>query len=70
MGRAVQAGDFWRFFASFFVCGASANGLVGTHLISYCLDHGIPEVQAAGLIAGMAVFNILGTTASGWLSDR
>lgn len=70
LGRAVKSGDFWLLFASFFVCGASANGLVGTHLISYCLDNGIPEVQAAGLIAGMAVFNIVGTTSSGWLSDR
>jgi predicted MFS family arabinose efflux permease len=70
LGRAVKSSDFWLLLGSFFVCGASANGLVGTHLISYCLDNGIPEVQAAGLIAGMAVFNILGTTASGWLSDR
>jgi MFS family permease len=70
LGRASKSGSFWLIFGSFFVCGASANGLVGTHLISYCFDNGIPEVRAAGLLAGMAVFNIIGTTLSGWLSDR
>ena len=44
-GAARASGGFWLLFASFFVCGASTNGLIGTHLISYCVDHGIPEVQ-------------------------
>ena len=70
LGRGVKSGNFWLLFASFMVCGASANGLVGTHLISYCFDNGIPEVAAAGLLAGMGAFNIVGTTLSGWLSDR
>jgi sugar phosphate permease len=70
LGRGVKSGDFWLLFASFFVCGASTNGLVGTHLISYCLDHGIPEVRAAGLLAAMGVFDLVGTTLSGWLTDR
>jgi MFS family permease len=68
--RATKSGDFWIFFATFFVCGASSNGLIGTHLISFCFDHGIPEVQAAWLLAAMGAFNIVGTTLSGWLSDR
>ncbi len=70
LGRAVQSGAFWLLFASFFVCGASTNGLIGTHLISYCFDHGIPEVESAGLLAAMGVFDLFGTTFSGWLSDR
>jgi MFS family permease len=70
LGRGVKSGDFWLLFASFMICGASANGLVGTHLISYCFDNGIAEVSAAGLLAGMGAFNIVGTTLSGWLSDR
>jgi len=70
LGRASKSGGFWLLFASFFVCGASTNGLVGTHLISYCIDHGIPEVQGAGLLAAMGIFDLFGTTASGWLSDR
>ncbi|HUZ75536.1 MAG TPA: MFS transporter [Stellaceae bacterium] len=70
LGRAVKSGNFWLLFASFFVCGASANGLVGTHLIPFCSDHGIPQVTAAGLLAAIGAFTILGTTLSGWLSDR
>ncbi|WP_202901710.1 MFS transporter [Bryobacter aggregatus] len=61
---------FWVLAGSFFVCGASTNGLVGTHLIPACHDSGIAEVQAAGLLAMMGIFDILGTSASGWLTDR
>lgn len=68
--RGAGNGDFWLLVASFAVCGFSTNGLVGTHLISYCMDHGIPEVTAAGLLATMGVFDLVGTTASGWLTDR
>ena len=70
LGRGIQSRDFWLLFASFFVCGASTNGLIGTHLIAYCVDHGIPEVQGAGLLAAMGLFDLAGTTLSGWLSDR
>jgi hypothetical protein len=48
LGTASKSGGFWLLFASFFVCGASTNGLIGTHLISYCIDHGLPEDLAAG----------------------
>jgi predicted MFS family arabinose efflux permease len=68
--RASASRDFWLLFASFFVCGLSTNGLIGTHLIAACFDHGIPEVRAAGLLAMMGIFDLIGTTASGWLSDR
>ncbi len=70
LARGARSPDFWLLFASFFVCGLSTNGLIGTHLISYCIDHGIPEVSAAGLLAAMGVFDLIGTTASGWLTDR
>jgi len=66
----VRSRDFWLLAGSFFICGASTNGLVGTHLVPACGDHGIPEVRAAGLLAAMGVFDLVGTTASGWLSDR
>jgi sugar phosphate permease len=62
--------DFWFLAGTFFICGLSTNGLVGTHLIPACMDHGIPEVAAAGLLAAMGWFDLVGTTASGWLSDR
>ena len=70
LGRGAAHRDFWLLSASFFVCGASTIGLVGTHFIAACVDHGIAEVTAAGMLAGMGVCNFIGTTASGWLSDR
>jgi predicted MFS family arabinose efflux permease len=66
----MKSRDFWLLSGSFFVCGASTNGLIGTHLIPACFDHGIPEVQAAGLLAVMGIFDFFGTTGSGWLTDR
>jgi predicted MFS family arabinose efflux permease len=68
--EAGRTRQFWVLAGSFFICGASTNGLVGTHLVPACMDHGMPEVQAAGLLAVMGIFDLLGTTASGWLSDR
>ena len=70
LGRASRSTGFWLLFASFFICGASTNGLIGTHLISYCIDHGMPAVEGATLLAAMGIFDIVGTTGSGWLSDR
>ena len=67
---AARSPAFWVLGGSFFVCGASTSGLVGTHLIPACHDYGIPEIRAAGLLAMMGVFDIVGTTFSGWLSDR
>ncbi|MBJ6752126.1 MFS transporter [Geomonas anaerohicana] len=68
--RGVRSTDFWLLAGSFFICGASTNGLIGTHLVPACVDHGIPEVRAAGLLAFMGILDLFGTTLSGWLSDR
>jgi len=68
--EAARVRNFWLLSGSFFICGASTNGLIGTHLIPACVDHGIPEVTAAGLLAAMGVFDFFGTSFSGWLSDR
>ena len=68
--RASRTSTFWLLGGAFFVCGLTTNGLVATHLISFCGDMGMPIVQAAGLLAVMGVFDLLGTTASGWLTDR
>ena len=67
---ASKSSVFWILFATFFICGASTNGLVQVHLIPMCLDFGIPQVQAASLLAAMGIFDFVGTIASGWLSDR
>jgi predicted MFS family arabinose efflux permease len=68
--EAARSRDFWLLAGSFFICGATTNGLVGTHLLPAAFDCGIPEVRAAGLLAMIGVFDLAGTTLSGWLSDR
>ena len=67
---ASKSSVFWVLFATFFICGATTNGLIQVHLIPMCLDYGIPQVQAASLLAAMGIFDFVGTIASGWLSDR
>jgi predicted MFS family arabinose efflux permease len=68
--RAARNRNFWLLFGTFFVCGLTTNGLVGTHLIALCGDHGLSEVHAASLLAVMGAFDLVGTTGSGWLTDR
>lgn len=70
LASASKKRDFWLLFFSFFICGASTNGYVGTHLIAMCGDYGMSEVQGASLLAAMGIFDLFGTTLSGWLSDR
>jgi len=70
LGMGLGSRDFWLLSASFFVCGASTNGLIGTHLIPFCVENGVADVAAAGMLAFMGIFNLIGTTASGWLTDR
>jgi len=77
MGRAVaelrHAGRFpafWLLAGTFFVCGWSTNGLIGTHLVAAAHDHGMPPTTAASLLALIGAFDIIGTIGSGWLSDR
>lgn len=72
--RALASGarsrDFWLIAGGYFVCGATTNGLIGTHLIAACVDHGLSEVAGAGLLAATGVFALVGGTIAGWLSDR
>jgi sugar phosphate permease len=70
LGQAVRTVDFWLLAGSYFICGYTTNGLIGTHLIPHAIDHGIPEVATAGVIGLMGMMNVLGTIASGMLTDR
>lgn len=70
LAQAARTPVFWLLFGTFFVCGLTTNGLVGTHMIAFCGDHGIAPVAAAGLLSMMGFFDLFGTTASGWLTDR
>ncbi len=67
---ASRRGVFWLLVGSFAVCGASTNGLVGTHFIPAAHDHGMPQTTAASLLAVVGIFDIVGTIFSGWLTDR
>jgi len=67
---AARTRVFWILFATFFICGASTNGLIQTHFIPLCADFGLPAVGAASVLAMMGVFDFIGTVGSGWLSDR
>jgi MFS family permease len=68
--RAAKVRTFWALVAGFAICGATTNGLIGTHFIPSAHDHGMPETTAAGLLAVVGIFDIVGTIASGWLTDR
>jgi len=68
--RGLGSVDFWLLAGTFAVCGFSTYGLIGTHMIAYCMDHGIAEVTAASVLAGIGIFDLIGTICSGWLTDR
>ena len=70
LAEGAKSRDFWLLAVTFFVCGFTTNGLIGTHMIALCHDHGLEAVAAGGLLAIMGLFDLVGTTASGWLTDR
>ena len=67
---AARTKAFWILFGTFFICGASTNGLIQTHFIPMCVDFGLTQTSAAGLLAAIGVFDFVGTILSGWLADR
>jgi len=67
---AVKQANFWLLCGSFFVCGATSAGLIGTHLIPHAIDQGIPEVRAAAMLGVMGAMNFVGTLTSGYLTDK
>ncbi|MEV4754720.1 MFS transporter [Micromonospora sp. NPDC049559] len=70
LAAAARTRPFWLLAAGFAICGATTNGLVGTHFIPAAHDHGMAETTAASLLALVGLFDIVGTIASGWLTDR
>ncbi|MYV56155.1 MFS transporter [Streptomyces sp. SID3212] len=67
---AARTGPFWLLAGTFAICGASTNGLVKTHFVPAAHDHGMPITAAASLLAVIGVFDVIGTIASGWFTDR
>jgi MFS family permease len=70
MATAVRSPTFWLLTATFFICGASSNGIVGTHFVPHAVDHGITQTTAASALALMGLMNFVGTLGSGYLTDR
>lgn len=70
LAGAARTGPFWLLAGTFAICGASTNGLVRTHFVPAAHDHGMPVTAAAGLLAVIGVFDVVGTIASGWFTDR
>ncbi|GAA0443077.1 MFS transporter [Streptomyces olivaceiscleroticus] len=70
LANAARTGPFWLLAGSFAICGATTNGLVKTHFVPAAHDHGMPMTLAASLLAVIGIFDILGTVASGWFTDR
>ncbi len=68
--KAARTGPFWLLAGTFAICGASTNGLVQTHFVPAAHDHGMPVPAAASLLAVIGVFDVVGTIASGWFTDR
>ncbi|HTN71482.1 MAG TPA: MFS transporter [Methylomirabilota bacterium] len=68
--EVVSHPTFWLLAGSFFVCGGTANGLIGTHLIPHEIDLGIPQIAAASILGVMGGLNMVGTIFSGWMIDR
>ncbi len=68
--EVVTHPTFWLLCSSFFVCGGTANGLIGTHLIPHEIEIGIPQIAAAGLLGIMGALNMVGTIFSGWMIDK
>ena len=68
--QSAKKKDFWYLFGSFYVCGLSTSGLIGTHFIPAAHDHGMPTTLAASLLALIGIFDVIGTLFSGWLTDR
>ncbi len=67
---AAKSPIFWALAIAFAICGATTNGLIGVHFIPSAHDHGMPQATAAGLLAAVGVLDVIGTVASGWLTDR
>ncbi len=70
LAEASRNRTFWILASTFFICGLSTNGLLQTHFISLCGDNGMTAVPAASVLAMMGAFDLVGTTLSGYLSDR
>ncbi len=67
---AIKTPTFWLLCGVFSICGGTANGLIGTHLLPHALENGFDRLTVASAIGIMGTMNVIGTLFSGWLADR
>jgi MFS family permease len=70
LAGAARVKGFWYLAAGMMICGATTMGLIQPHFVPAAHDHGMPQTVAAGLLALVGIFDVAGTIASGWLTDR
>jgi MFS family permease len=70
LADAARSRTFWLLAGGFAICGMTTNGLIATHFVPAAHDHGMPATTAASLLAVVGIFDVVGTIASGWLTDR
>lgn len=70
LSEVFRSSNFWLLAGTFFVCGGTSSGLIGTHLIPHSIDRGIPQVTAAYIFGIMGGLNFVGSLLSGWMIDR
>jgi MFS family permease len=70
ISQIFKTSTFWILSGCFFICGVTANGLIGTHLIPHAIERGIPQITAAMAVGIMGGASFVGTMFSGWMVDR
>jgi MFS family permease len=60
---------FWLLAMGFFTCGFQVQ-YINAHLPGYLQDQGMAPIVAATAISVIGVFNVFGTTLSGWLGGK
>lgn len=66
----VKQRAFWQLTIPYFICGFTDVGLIQTHLIPLTQGKGFPVSIVALTFSTIAIFNILGTISTGYMSDH
>jgi MFS family permease len=69
LAEALSHRSFLLLVLGYFTCGFQLF-FITVHLPAYLVDRGLPAEVGAWTIAVIGLFNIVGSLASGWLSDR
>src|SRR5207253_6660345 len=67
---AFKSKGFVLLWWAYFICGVTTLGLVHTHIVAYGADRGLPQINAAGILSLVGLFNIAGLVMAGRIADR